>query len=112
MQFLATTGLLAFVHMNGLADKPPMAAKPPMGYSSWNALGRCSTEALMEPQLTAMVDLGLVARGYRMFMADCAGPVRAADGSITLPLQFWPSGLAGWNAKLHARGMRAGFYSD
>ena len=45
--------------MNGLADKPPMAAKPPMGYSSWNALGRCSTEALMEPQLTAMVDLGL-----------------------------------------------------
>ena len=67
---------------------------------------------MLEPVVDAMVSRGLVAAGYNMFMADCAGPSRAPNGSITLPEAQWPGGVQSWNAFLHSKGMRAGFYTD
>jgi hypothetical protein len=49
---------------------------------------------------------------HTMFLADCAGPSRAADGTVVLPEAQWPGGISSWNDYLHSKGMQAGFYTD
>jgi hypothetical protein len=83
-----------------------------LGFSTWNWKQTCTTREMVEPLVEAMASSGLVAAGWNMFMADCAGPSRAANGSITLPETQWPGGVPDWNEFLHAHGMRAGFYTD
>ena len=80
-----------------------------LGFSTWNWKQTCTTRAMLEPLVESMVERGLVRAGYTMFMADCAGPSRAANGSVALPAEQWPGGIAGWNGFLHSHGMKAGF---
>jgi hypothetical protein len=105
--------LLHLLCSGALALDNHRAQTPPLGWSSWNWNQTCTTRAMLEPQVEALVARGLVAAGYTVFMADCAGPSRAADGvGITLPEAQWPGGAAAWNAYLHERGLEAGFYTD
>jgi alpha-galactosidase len=67
---------------------------------------------MLEPQAQQLRSTGLAAAGWATFVADCAGPSRAADGSISLPEAQWPGGIAAWNVHLHDLGLHAAFYTD
>ena len=86
--------------------------RPALGFSTWNWNQTCTTRAMLAPLAEAMVSRGLVQAGYTVFVADCAGPSRGADGGIVLPEAQWPGGVPAWNAYLHSLGMRAAFYTD
>ena len=62
----------------------------------------------------AMVSSGLARAGYRILWIDGGwwGGARAADGTITVDQASWPHGMAWIGSYLHAKGLRAGIYTD
>jgi alpha-galactosidase len=91
-----------------------LAPTPPMGWSSWNAVGCDVSEALIRNVSSQLVALGLRDLGYRYVnLDDCiVAPFRDNATGALLPARSFPSGFAALGASLHAQGLRFGFYSD
>lgn len=86
-------------------------------YRRWNTYNHysCSpTEAIVHSNAQALVDLGLLAKGYDFVTVDCGWtlPARLANGSITWNPAIFPSGYFALGQFLHARGLKFGVYSD
>lgn len=99
------------------------AAKPPMGWNSWNAFHTDVTEAKVLDSAKAIVDSGLAAKGYRYINIDDGWWLkrRTTDGRMIVRSSIFPSAAVGgaeqtsfkpFTDRIHAMGLKAGIYSD
>ncbi|MCW3846033.1 NPCBM/NEW2 domain-containing protein [Sphingomonas sp. LB-2] len=98
------------------------AARPPMGWNSWNAFGSGIDERKLLASAQVIVDTGLAAKGYRYIDLDDGWWLRrrTADGRIVIRTANFPSADIGGGEtsfrpltdRLHAMGLKAGIYSD
>ena len=99
------------------------AAKPPMGWNSWNAFQTDITEAKVLDSAKAIVDRGLAAKGYRYINIDDGWWLkrRTTDGRLIVRTSIFPSAAVGgpeetsfrpFTSRIHAMGLKAGIYSD
>lgn len=88
-------------------------AKPPiMGWSSWNNFRIHIDENMIREQADALVSSGLYDAGYRFINIDdgyFGG--RDANGNLVANHKF-PSGMKALADYIHAKGLKAGIYSD
>jgi alpha-galactosidase len=85
-----------------------------MGVDTWYAVGTQVNESVVTSMANTMVTNGLVAAGYNILWLDSGwwGGARDAAGNIVVSPTQWPHGLVWLTAYLHARGIRAGIYTD
>lgn len=99
------------------------AAKPPMGWNSWNAFHTDVTEDKVLASARAIVDSGLAAKGYRYINIDDGWWLkrRTSDGRMIVRTSIFPSAAVGgpdqtsfrpFTDQIHALGLKAGIYSD
>lgn len=88
-------------------------ATPVMGWSSWNHFRININEALIKAQADAMVSSGMKAAGYEFINIDDGyfGGRNAAGKLLCHPKRF-PNGMKALAAYIHAKGLKAGIYSD
>jgi alpha-galactosidase len=93
-----------------IAKEPPLAATPPMGWSSWNRFACNISEAIVRAQADAMIRSGMQAVGYRYVnIDDCWQGRRDSKGYIHSNSKFPDiKGLADY---LHGKGLKLGLYS-
>ena len=92
-----------------------VAARPPMGWSSWNTFGCAISEALIRNVSEQMVALGLADAGYEYVNVDDCWSERERDnatGELVASRDRFPSGMGALGAFVHARGLKFGLYSD
>ena len=117
----ATDPLAPTGHWTAVA--PGQAAKPPMGWNSWNAFHTDVTEAKVLDSAKALIDSGLAAKGYRYVNIDDGWWLkrRTTDGRMIIRTAIFPSAAVGGAAEtsfkpftdtIHAMGLKAGIYSD
>lgn len=116
---LAGAVLAASVFTPAAAQSP--AATPPMGWNPWNAFHTEVDEAKIMAVADKLASSGLRDAGYRYVnMDDGWWRKRRADGRIEVRTSMFPSGaLADGSTSmrpfvdaLHARGLKAGIYTD
>ena len=86
---------------------------PVMGWSSWNTYRVNINDELIRKQADAAVRLGLRDAGYIYINIDdgfFGG--RDSEGNLLTHPERFPDGLEGIVDYIHARGMKAGIYSD
>lgn len=86
---------------------------PVMGWSSWNTYRVNINDELIRRQADAAVRLGLRDAGYIYINIDdgfFGG--RDSEGNLVTHPERFPDGLEGTVDYIHARGMKAGIYSD
>ena len=86
---------------------------PVMGWSSWNTYRVNIKDELIRRQADAAVRLGLRDAGYIYINIDdgfFGG--RDSEGNLVTHPERFPDGLEGTVDYIHARGMKAGIYSD
>ncbi len=96
------------------AGEPPVEARPPiMGWSSWNNYRIHITESIIKAQADAMASNGMVDVGYTYINIDdgfFGG--RDAQGNLLVHPQRFPNGMKSLARYIHARGLKAGIYTD
>ena len=86
---------------------------PTMGWSSWNTFALNINEEVIKSQADAMVATGLDKAGYKYINIDDGyWDGRAEDGHLRLNTKLFPSGMRSLVDYIHARGLKAGIYSD
>lgn len=97
------------------------AATPPMGWNPWNAFRTEVTQARMLSVVDAIQQRGLQRAGYTYINIDDGWWLRRrVDGGIDIRTRMFPiaasadggSSLRAWTDGLHARGFKAGLYTD
>ena len=89
------------------------AELPTMGWSSWNTYRVNISEDLIRRQADAMVAGGYAAVGYRYVNIDDGWfGGRDGDGRHTTNAKRFPNGLKPVVDYIHAKGLKAGIYSD
>jgi alpha-galactosidase len=87
-----------------------------MGFANWNVFGCSYDDSTFRSMADAFVSTGLAAKGYEyMLVQECIVP-RGARDPVTHVVQpnatKFPHGLADLAAYFHARGLKAGIYTD
>ena len=86
---------------------------PTMGWSSWNTYRVNISEELIKRQADALVDGGFAAVGYKYVNIDDGWfGGRDKDGRHTTNPKRFPNGLKPVVDYIHAKGLKAGAYSD
>ncbi|MEV0131063.1 RICIN domain-containing protein [Dactylosporangium sp. NPDC050688] len=87
---------------------------PPMGWASWNTFAAKINANVIKAQADALVSSGLAAAGYTYVNIDEGWwqGTRDAAGNITVDTAEWPGGMAAIADYLHAKGLKAGIYTD
>jgi len=105
--------LSAGLCLAGLASGATSSKMPMMGWASWNKYYEDITEAAVKKQADAIVSSGLAAIGYNYINIDDGFfNGRAADGTLLLNTTRFPNGFKPVVDYIHAKGLKAGFYSD
>ena len=109
MKRLLTFACIAMVQVNLLAQDGPT-----MGWSSWNTYGVNISESLIRQQTNAMVSKGLKSAGYEYINIDDGyfGGRDAETGQLIIHPKRFPNGLKTVADYIHAKGLKAGIYSD
>ena len=88
-----------------------LAQKPYMGWSSWSFLRSKPTEEKVKAQVDALFAAKLPDLGYRYINLDSGWADGYDDHGIHKPdLKAFPSGMDGFAAYLHSRGLKFGLY--
>ncbi|MCM4150113.1 glycoside hydrolase family 27 protein [Arenibacter sp. N53] len=104
---------------NTTLDKPEIKEatrlpKPPiMGWASWNNYRVNINEVIIKSQADAMVTSGLMDSGYSFINVDdgfYGG--RDENGNLLVHKERFPSGMKSLAEYIHAKGLKAGIYSD
>ncbi len=96
---------------NAHAQKPKLAATPPMGWNTWYAFGCHDTEAEVKAAVRDMAANGMRAAGYRyVSLDDCWQGKRDANGYIHSNSRF--PDMAGLGRYIHSHGFKFGIYSS
>ena len=94
----------------------PMAAQegPTMGWSSWNTFELNISESIIKGQADAIVSKGLLEVGYDHINIDDGyfGKRDAETGQLLIHPTRFPNGLQPVVDYIHAKGLKAGIYSD
>ena len=89
-----------------------LAATPPMGWNSWNAVSCEVTEADIRAAADALVDTGLREAGYEYVVVDDCWMADELDSKGRLqPSTAFPDGMAALADYVHDRGLQFGLYS-
>ncbi len=92
-----------------------LASTPPMGWANWNSLGCNYDEATIRGIADHLVSSGMRDAGYKyLIVQECivlAGH-RSPDGTLLPDAHKFPSGLPALVAYIHAKGLKAGIYTD
>ncbi len=97
------------------------AATPPMGFNPWNAFRTEVDQARLLSVVDALQQRGLQQAGYRYVNLDDGWWLRRdAQGRIEIRTSMFPiarqadggTGFRAWTDLLHARGFKAGLYTD
>jgi alpha-galactosidase len=85
-----------------------------MGWNTYYGVGGIFDEGTILDAAQALIDGGLARAGYRIVWLDYgwASGARRADGELVVDAGQWPHGLRWLTDQLHARGLRAGIYTD
>lgn len=83
-------------------------------WNSYNHYSCAPTEAIVQSNAKALVDLGLAKLGYRYVTTDCGWtlPNRTADGQLTWNETLFPSGFPALGEYIHSLGLLFGVYED
>ena len=107
-------GLLTIVCLSQLFVCTAYAQQMPlMGWSSWNTYGFMINDSVIQVQADAMVNLGFKDCGYNHINIDdgfFGG--RDAEGNLLIHSERFPKGLRPLVDFIHAKGLKAGIYSD
>jgi len=108
------TGALLFFSSPAQALNNGLARTPYMGWNSYYAFSANFNERAVRSTAQAIVARGFKAAGYRYVWLDAGWRSRKRDkhGRIRVDRRSWPHGMAWVAAYLHARGLRAGIYTD
>ena len=94
----------------------PAAAQegPTMGWSSWNTFELSISESIIKGQADAIVSQGLAAVGYDHINIDDGyfGNRDETTGQLKIHPTRFPNGLQPVVDYIHAKGLKAGIYSD
>lgn len=99
--------------MGGSGGAPTLAARPPMGWNSWNTFG-CNnlTEALVKGVADTFVSSGMKEAGYEYVnLDDCWMNGRDSSGKVLVNTSKFPSGMAALAKYIHDKGLKIGLYS-
>ncbi len=90
-----------------------IAAKPPMGWNSWNTFGADITEDLIFQTADLMAEQGYLEHGYEyLVIDDCwALKERDADGNLAADPAKFPHGMKAVADYVHEKGLKFGMYS-
>ena len=86
---------------------------PPMGWNSWNTFGANINEALIKETADAMVESGLLEKGYEYLVIDDCWSLKTRDENERLvpdPEKF-PNGMKAVADYVHSKGLKFGMYS-
>ena len=113
MYLLSMWSILLMLSMGseGMAEKPPVAATPPMGWNSWNHFAEKIDDATVRAEADAMVSSGMRDAGYIYINIDDAWQAeRDAQGVIHANGKFPDmKALADY---VHGKGLKLGIYSS
>ena len=91
-----------------------LAARPPMGWNSWNKFACDINEDLIRQTADAMVSSGMRDAGYvYVNIDDCwMAPERDAQGRLQPDPKRFPHGIKALADYVHSKGMKLGIYSS
>ena len=91
-----------------------LALTPPMGWNSWNALGKEVSEQTVKEAADAMVSTGLKDAGYAYVVMDdiWQGGRDSITGLLYPDAQRFPSGIKALADYVHSKGLKFGIYTD
>ena len=91
-----------------------LALTPPMGWNSWNALGKDVSEESVREIAEAMVSSGLKDAGFSYLVIDDLwhGGRDSASGLLYPDRRRFPSGIKALADFIHSKGLKFGIYSD
>ncbi len=90
-----------------------MAAKPPLGWNSWNTFSHDINETLIKEAADAMVETGLKDVGYEYIVIDDCWSLRERDenGRMVPDPEKFPNGMKALADYVHSKGLKFGIYS-
>jgi alpha-galactosidase len=96
------------------ASNEQLAMTPPMGWNSWNALGKNVSEQLVRKTADAMVNTGLKDAGYSYVVIDdiWQGGRDSVTGLLYPDRERFPSGIKALADYVHSKGLKFGIYTD
>jgi alpha-galactosidase len=111
MVFVLSTLLALLIGSAGMAQTPPVAPTPPMGWNSWNHFAGKIDDATVRAQADAMVSSGMRDAGYIYINIDDTWEAqRDAQGVIHANNKFPDmKALADY---VHGKGLKLGIYSS
>lgn len=119
---LAVAAALAACQAPPKAPVASQFAPPPAGWASWNSFGNAYDSRTVQQQAEALTATGMQAAGYTILLLDEGWWLgeRDAEGNIVVDKDQWPAiapgdvpgDMANIVRYLHARGFKAGIYTD
>lgn len=91
-----------------------LAQTPPMGWNSWNGLGKKVSEKLIRETADSFVTSGLKDTGFNYIVIDdyWHGGRDSATGLLYPDPKRFPSGMKALADYVHSKGLKFGIYSD
>lgn len=106
---------LLSVTVKASTSNSELAPTPPMGWANWNSL-RCNyDEGTIRAVADHLVSSGMRDAGYKyLIIQECIVPAghRAPDGTLLPDAEKFPGGIRALVDYIHARGLKAGIYTD
>jgi alpha-galactosidase len=96
------------------SDWKNLAMTPPMGWNSWNGLGKQVSEESIKEIADAMVSTGLKEAGFTYIVIDdyWHGGRDSVTGLLFPDPKRFPSGIKALAEYVHNKGLKFGIYSD
>ena len=90
-----------------------LAARPPLGWNSWNTFGEKINDALIREMADYMVDHGYKEAGYEYLVIDDCWSLRErdSDGRLVPDPEKFPYGMKDLADYVHSKGLKFGMYS-
>lgn len=90
-----------------------IAAKPPMGWNSWNTFGTNITEELICQIADVMAEQGFKEAGYEYVVIDDCWSLKERDenGNLVPDPEKFPHGMKAVADYVHSKGLKFGMYS-
>ena len=90
-----------------------LAARPPLGWNSWNTFGEKISDSLIREMADYMVDHGYRDAGYEYLVIDDCWSLRErdSDGRLVPDPEKFPYGMKDLADYVHGKGLKFGMYS-
>jgi alpha-galactosidase len=106
----APAALLLLAIPSGFAQQPPLAATPPMGWSTWNHFHHDISDALIRAQADAMVSSGMRDAGYVYVNIDGGWEGERDAAGVLHPNKNFPD-MKALGDYIHSKGLKFGLYT-